>query len=270
MNCLPLQHSDSVKYLTFPHIEVRHAFSTRQGGVSEGAYSSLNLGYTVGDCPDRVGENRRRFARCLGVDDLPWLLSMDHGVEVARIDQVSAIEGQQSEGRRIPADACMTSKRNIPLSVTVADCVPVIFYDPRTQVAAVAHAGWRGTVNGIVARTIEAMVQAYGAQAWDIRVGIGPSIGPSSFEVGAEVAAEFTKAFPESTVVRPHPHPLEAAEGKAFVDLWQANRRMALSVGVLDSHIQCAQRCTMKEADLFFSHRRDRGKTGRLLAAIVL
>lgn len=268
MKKLPLVDAGPTKVVTFPHITARHGLSTRVGGVSEGYLGSLNAGFTVGDEPERVWENRSIFARHLGLESLTWLLSMTHGSEVAVVKEKPILPSDRTSrpATLYSADACVTDRPGVPLSLTVADCVPVFFQDPRRNVVGLAHAGWRGTVARIVGKTVETMTQLYGSRPEDVRVGIGPSIGPDSFEVGPEVMEEFAQAFPgREELVRSHPE----LKGKGYIDLWTANRFAALEAGVLDSHIVVSGWCTVAHPELFFSHRRDQGRSGRLIAAIV-
>ncbi len=262
------------KIVTFPHFEVLHGCSTRVGGVSQKPWDSLNTGFTVGDSPESVWENRNRFSACLGVSDLTWLLSMDHGHKVVEVltRPTGPFERSQKPKTHYSADACITNRPGVPLSLTVADCVPVLFHDPVTQSIGLAHAGWRGTVAGIVAETVKAMTASYGSRPEDILVGIGPSIGPEKFEVGPEVAAEFSTEFGSAghSVVRLHSDPDLASEGKSFVNLWEANTIMALRAGVSRDNVVISGWCTVSHPELFFSHRRDNGKTGRLLAGLIL
>ena len=261
------------RIVSLPNITVAHGLSTRVGGVSSGHWASFNAGFTVGDEAAKVWENRRRFAELLGVENLPWLLSMTHGTRVVRVEQLAPLPSDRSKRpiTHYEADACITNKPGIPLSLTVADCVPVFFHDPVVGAIGLAHAGWRGTVGGIVAKTVNAMQSHYGSSAKDIQVGIGPSIGPTAFEVGPEVAEEFRKEFAaDDGVVLPHPDPCGHSEGKAYVDLWTANQKMALRAGVPSANVSVSGWCTASHPDLFFSHRRDLGKTGRLLAGIIL
>lgn len=268
----PLVEVGEVKLVTLPNIKVPHCCSTRVGGVSQDHLGTLNAGFTVGDQTENVWRNRERIARHLGVPNLPWLLSMTHGKEVVRIDSAAPLPQDlaQRPTTSYSADGCITNVRGLPLTLTVADCVPVFFHDPVAGAIGVSHAGWRGTVAGIVKETVEAMVRNYGSKPTDVQVGIGPSIGPGAFEVGPEVLSEFEAEFPESGVVRTHPDAQAADEGKGFVDLWVANTLMARRAGVPLANIEVSGWCTVSHPDLFFSHRRDQGRSGRLLAGIVL
>jgi YfiH family protein len=268
MQRTPLKTVGPTKVVTFPHLAVKHGCSTRVGGVSQAPWDTLNTGFTVGDDPAAVWQNRRRFAACLGVDNLTWFLSMSHGKEVAQVQERPPLPSDQTAAPRpfYSADACITNQPGIPLNLTVADCVPVFFHDPKAGCIGLAHAGWRGTVAGIVTETVLAMGRAYGSQAKDVLVGIGPSIGPQKFEVGSEVVDEFQKAFPD------HPDLIASLDqpGKALIDLWRANTVMALRAGVPEQNVIVSGWCTVSHPDLFFSHRRDQGQSGRLLAGIIL
>ena len=269
----PVVPVENTKVVTFDHIPVPHGCSTRLGGVSEGHLESLNAGFTVGDSAQNVWENRARFSRHLGVENLPWLLSMDHGTQVVAVTEPAPLPADRTRrpATHYQADGCVTNVENVPLSLTVADCVPVFFYDPVVRAVGVTHAGWRGTVAGIVARTVECLEANYGSAPKDVRVGIGPSIGPEAFEVGAEVVKEFRDRFQDDPeIVLEHPDPTSREAGKAYVNLWQANRVTALWAGVSEENIRISGWCTASHPELFFSHRRDCGKSGRLLAGIVL
>jgi YfiH family protein len=268
MHKSPLKTVGATQVVTFPHLLVAHGCSTRVGGVSAAPWDTLNAGFTVPDDPAAVWENRHRFAACLGLENVTSLLSMTHGKEVARIDQPLLLPEDRSRAPRpvYSADACITDRPGLPLTLTVADCVPVFFHDPKVGCIGLAHAGWRGTVAGIVPETVKAMGRAYGSRPDDVLVGIGPSIGPQAFEVGPEVVEEFRAAFPEQIDLIS----VQAEGGKAFIDLWRANTAMALRAGVPEGNVVVSGWCTVGHPELFFSHRRDRGHTGRLLAGIIL
>lgn len=268
MSPLPLLSVGLTKVVAFPHLRVKHGCSTRVGGVSRSPFDSLNTGFSVSDDPSCVWENRHRFAAVLGMDNLAPLLSMNHGHQVAYVMSTPAVPKLLDQTVPAPyqADAAITNISNVPLSLTVADCVPVFFYDPVRRCIGLAHAGWRGTVAGIVYETVQQMHKIFSVRPTDLLIGIGPSIGPEAFEVGSEVAKVFEDTFAcASEVVRP-----VGNTDKAFVDLWRANTIMAQRAGVPKNNIQVSGWCTVSHPDLFFSHRRDQGQTGRLLAGIVL
>jgi YfiH family protein len=236
--------------------DVRHGFSTRRGGVSTGRYATLNVGAKWGDDPAHVEHNRRRLAAAGGFRlDRLFTATQVHGARVAVVvdgvlaDRVAAVE----------ADALVTIVPETVVGVYTADCVPILFSDGDGRVAA-AHAGWRGTVKGVGPATVEALVSV-GARREAIRAALGPSICAHCFEVGEEVAAEFERVAP-SSVLRP-------LGGKPHVDLWEANRRLLVDVGLDPARIDAAPPCTMCEKERFFSFRRDGGQIGQHLSFVV-
>lgn len=261
-----------------------HFVSTRAGGASRAPFASLNLGYGVGDDPQAVADNRSRLAAALGVSPPDLVTGRQvHGSHVHRVG--GAGTGPACRGRAdvgppasgtapdpVPpapvaeADALITATPGACLTVLVADCVPIVLFDPRTPAIGVAHAGWRGTVAGVAARTVAAMTAAFGTRPGDLVVGIGPSIGPADFEVGPEVAAAFARAFPEDW-----PGLVHAASGvRSRVDLWQANARQLAAAGVTAGRIAVAGISTPAATDRFYSHRAEAGRTGRFAAGAVL
>jgi purine-nucleoside/S-methyl-5'-thioadenosine phosphorylase / adenosine deaminase len=228
----------------------RHGFSTRRGGVSTGRYATLNVGGKWGDDPDKVAHNRRRLAAAGGFDlSRLFTARQVHGARIALI----VAHTQAERVAEAEADALVTQVPGAVLGVYTADCVPVLISDGEGRVAA-AHAGWRGTVAGVAAAAVEALV-SIGARRERLKAALGPSICAHCFEVGDEVAAK----FPESAVVR--------GAARPHVDLWEANRAQLAAAGVqaLDAHPPC----TMCEADRFFSFRRDGAQIGQHLSFIV-
>ncbi|MDB4969755.1 MAG: hypothetical protein JWN44_5444 [Myxococcales bacterium] len=235
---------------------VRHGFSTRRGGVSTGRYATLNVGGKWGDAPEAVAHNRRRLAAAGGFDlGRLYTARQVHGARVALVvDGTLAERVAESE-----ADVVVTAVPGTAVGVFTADCVPILVADGEGRVAA-AHAGWRGTVQGVAAAAVEALV-SIGARRERLRAALGPSICAHCFEVGDEVAAEFDKLVP-SAVVR--------AEGKKpHVDLWEANRRLLVAAGVQDSLVDAHPPCTMCEPERFFSFRRDGAGIGQHLSFVV-
>ncbi|HBQ18711.1 MAG TPA: peptidoglycan editing factor PgeF [Myxococcales bacterium] len=226
----------------------RHAFSTREGGVSEGPFASLNLARTVGDDPAAVAENARRFEAALECDRL-YEVSQVHGRAVERVSHEPV-----AEIRRREADALVTSVAGAAVAVRTADCVPILLADPASGAVAAVHAGWRGVAQNILRVALEELGAA------DPIAAIGPHIRLDAFEVGPEVAAEIARAVPGARVV-------EARAPRPHVDLAAAVRAQLAEAGVTE--IDDVGGCTHAEPARFFSHRRDAGKTGRHLSAIV-
>ena len=219
------------------------AFSTRRGGVSEGPFASLNLGVLTGDEPERVVANRRRLCAQVGVDPARGTMAwQQQGATVVR----ASGEGIVTPGtRHAPADGLWSDERGQPLVLLAADCLPIALVRADGDVPAVAilHAGWRGLLTGIVAAGAAALGGGRLAAA------IGPGIGPCCYAVGEDVASPFREAFGEDVV----------RQGR--LDLWTAAERALRRAGCGD--VERADLCTACRPELFFSHRRDRGRTGR-------
>jgi YfiH family protein len=234
---------------------VRHGFSTRRGGVSTGRYATLNVGGKWGDDPDHVAHNRRRLAAAAGFDwSRLYTAKQVHGARVALV-----VEGTLPERvAETEADVVATAVPGTVVGVYTADCVPILLSDGDGRVAA-AHAGWRGTVQGVASAAVEALV-SIGAERERLRAALGPSICARCFEVGDEVAAEFDRVTP-SAVIRTDGH-------KPHVDLWAANRALLVAAGVPAESIDAAPPCTMCEPERFFSFRRDGGGIGQQLSFV--
>lgn len=240
--------------------QLKHGVFTRKGGVSSAPFASLNLGGNVGDDPQAVRCNHERMYATLGVDDgracSVWQV---HSADIVIADA-------PVRGRRwlACADAMMTDCTELPLSMRFADCTPILLHDPVRGVIAMAHAGWRGTVQGIAGKTVVAMARSYGSRPTDIQAGIGPSIGPDRYQVGEEVVAAVVDHFGTiDGLIRCDP-----ADGTAYFDLWAANRLDLERAGV--EQIDVAGICTAEHTDAFFSHRAEKGRTGRFGAVMCL
>jgi YfiH family protein len=160
-------------------------------------------------------------------------------------------------------DALISDTPGVYLMLRFADCVPVLFYDPVRRAVGLAHAGWRGTVEKIGQATVQAMVETFGCRPVDILAGIGPSIGPCCYEVGDEVVEAARAAFPVA------PHLVDRrANGRDHLDLWEANRHQLVARGL--AKVEVSGLCTACRTDEWFSHRAERGRTGRLGAVIGL
>lgn len=262
MVCGVLQReaSQDVVYYVSPQLRrlgVPHAFSTRCGGVSQPPFESLNLGNPSGceirDDSECIRENYRRLQCAIGCQDLPrrWVHQV-HGNRVERVRRGEPfISGVQ-------ADALVGDDPQQILAVRVADCVPILLSSGDGRRVAAVHAGWRGVVGDVVGAAIAAL----GDEPQSMVAAIGPCIGFDAFEVGPEVLQRFRHAFDGQAPVR------EAANGKGFVDLRHAVRLQLLRHGLREDRIDTTDRCTFRDADEFFSHRRDNGVTGRLAALV--
>ena len=241
--------------------EIVHFVSTRYGGVSGPPFESLNVGFTAGDDDSSVRRNRQILAENLGIDVAQMVLSKQQHTDIIRV-----IKDDYDGGRIIPevADAMVTDRPGWCLSVIVADCVPILMFEPEKKVVAAVHAGWRGTVKRILQKTVELMIGQYGVSADKIIAGIGPSIGPCCYEVGPEVASEVrdSQSGPESLLI-------VGDSDRFLLDLWEANRRQLLEAGVHGDNIELSGLCTSCNHDRFYSYRYFGGRTGRMAAGVM-
>jgi YfiH family protein len=240
------------------HIGVPHAFSTRIGGISPKPFDSLNLGNPNGcdiqDLSERIRENYRLLMSASGCEgrELLWLHQI-HGGRVVRVRRSSPHDNNTQ------ADALVSDDPSRMLSVRVADCVPVLLSSGDGRSVAAVHAGWRGVV---VQAVVEALREVCGDNASHVVAAIGPSIGYDSFEVGNEVLDEFARVFGADAPMR------TGSEGKGRIDLRECLRRQLIAAGVPEDRIDLTDRCTFRDSDEFFSHRRDKGISGRMAAII--
>jgi YfiH family protein len=242
---------NGVTWLACPALGTPHGFSTRRGGESEGPFAALNLGVSAGDDEPTVRRNRAAWAQALGLEGPIAGMHQTHGGDVHAV----AARPQET----IYGDAIVSNTPDLPIGVYTADCTPILLHDPGTGAVGAVHAGWRGTVAQVVANAVARMAREYGADPARIKAAIGPAIGPCCFEVGEEVAEAFA-AWPQAVVRdgRPKPH----------IDLFTANRDQLVAAGLRPEHVFVSHACTSCQADLYFSWRRDHGKTGRMQAAI--
>lgn len=224
-----------------------HGFPERTGGVSRGLRGSLNLGVRWGDEPDHVETNRRLLAAHAGYD--PAQLQVTRHVHGSNVWRVGEPLSEAAE-----FDGLVCDQVGPVLGAFAADCIPLVFAEPVARVCGAAHAGWRGTVDGVARNVIRRMVEL-GARADRLRVALGPSIGPCCFEVGPEVVAAFREAFGEVAGM------IVAGPRKPHVDLRVAMRAQLERAGVRPEHIDDQPPCTRCEAERFFSYRRD-GREG--------
>lgn len=224
-------------------------FSTRHGGGSDGPYASLNLGLSVGDDAAQVRENRRRLFEAVGfsVDQLA-LAGQVHGAEVMEVVEAGGYRGY---------DAMVTRRPGLLLCISAADCAAVLLADAEARVVGACHAGWRGTVARVVVRTVAAMTRL-GAAPSRLRAYVSPCISAEHFEVGPEVARQFAPAF-----VRRLP-----GQEKRHVDLKAAIAAQLAEAGLASGRVEVSPHCTFAEADAFFSHRAQKGRTGRMMGFI--
>jgi YfiH family protein len=242
---------------------VRAGFTTRNGGVSRPPYNSLNLGYNTEDARHNVEGNRSTLARTF---DLPPHLLLTvrqvHGDDILVIDQPNP---DVSHFLTVECDAIVTNQPGVLVGVLVADCFPVLLYDPRQQVAAAVHAGWRGAAAGILGRTIAAMQRLFDCRPDELLAAVGPGIGAHRYEVDRPVREAFRAGTGHWTEIA-----REVALGKWQLDLRKSCQLQLLDAGLQVACIDLAEECTCCHRELFFSHRRDNGETGRQIGFIGL
>jgi len=252
-------HHNGLRYFQFETLKTRHAVFTRQGGVSPEPWESLNVGGTVGDDLERVRKNRNLSLNALGRNPE----SVFDVWQVHSADAVCA-NAPRPEGESLrQADIILTDKRDVTLFMRFADCVPILFHDPRKGVVGVAHAGWMGTLRDVAASTVKAMQAQYGSNPADILAGIGPSIGPDHYEIGADVILQVMQKFGDDSE-----QVLKSHNGKIHFDLWKTSQLLLERAGV--GKIETAEICTACHTDDWFSHRAEKGRTGRFGALISL
>ncbi len=253
-------------YYTFPSLDalgfVRHGFSTRLGGVSEGIYASMNLSFTRGDDDRAVRENLDRFCAVLGERAENVVVSAQtHTTHTVAVTAADRGRGVTRPREYTDVDGLMTDEASVVLCTQYADCVPLFFADPVRRVVATSHAGWRGTVNGMARVTVEDMTARYGCRPQDIVAGIGPSIGLCCFEVDEPVAEAFAAAG-----MAEYCH--ADGNGKYHIDLRAVNRRFMLEAGIPAAQITVADLCTRCHPDVLWSHRACGKERGSLAAFI--
>lgn len=245
--------------ITSDAIEARHGFFTRKGGASSGIFSGLNCGPGSSDQAEVVAINRARVAEAMGVDP-------SHLLSIHQIHSPDVIHVTGPLTDRPRADAMVTATPGLALGILTADCQPVLFHDPKARIIGAAHAGWRGTRDGVLEATVESMV-ALGAQRGDIVAVIGPTISQSAYEVGPEFFESFTDDDPASARF------FIAGKGDRYLfDLpaFGLSRLRAAGVG----HAEWTRHCTYRDSERFFSYRRTthagEADYGRLISTIRL
>ena len=258
---MPFHEHNDLRYFTFDIFEksLSQAVFTRRGGVSPAPFRSLNLGGSVGDDPSHVAENRIRSFDALGrapgsIHDV-WLV---HGTDIVYADSPRPLEEHPQR-----ADIILTDNPQVSLFMRFADCVPLFFHDPKRHVIGIAHAGWMGTVKGVAKTAVEGMMEKYGSKPQDIVAGIGPSISVDHYEVKEDVIAPFRESFGKDSEKI-----IQTRDGKTYLDLWTANQIQLNRAGV--EQVQVAGLCTACHLDDWFSHRAEKGKTGRFGALLAL
>ncbi len=267
-HCVRNEDGTDLEYLTFPLLEkteaVRHLFSTRIGGVSEGEYASMNFSIARGDREEAVLENYKRIAGILGCDINDMVAShQTHTTNIRRVTGADRGKGISRERDYENVDGLMTDEPGIVLVTYYADCVPLYFVDPVHRAIGLAHSGWRGTAERMGECMVRAMQDAFGSRPEELYAAIGPSICRDCYEVSEDVALRF--ADMGEAVVLPGKAP-----GKYQLDLWLANERILEQAGIPGKQIAVTDLCTCHNSEFLFSHRASGGKRGNLGAFLML
>lgn len=254
-----------IHLIQFPHFIAAglkaHGISTRKGGVSQGPVASLNMGKRSLDLQENIIENQRRAAEALGVSPGSFVFSDQvHGTRIREVTLENLTEPISE------TDGLMTAVQGVTLVTLYADCMPILMYDPEHHAIGMVHSGWRGTAQGIGPGLVQAMADRYGSKPERLLAALGPSIGACCFEVGEEVVSTFKAMDP----LKNDSDWLTFQNGNPHVDLNHINRLLLLNAGVDSRQIKSASLCTQCNSDLFYSHRRDRGNTGRMAALMAL
>lgn len=253
---MKIEHHNGIALYRFHQLssfpQLRHGITTRQGGDSRPPFDSLNLARGVGDAPARVTVNRRRLLDAFPAADVVFVHQV-HGCGVAVLDGRT-----QPVDSRLPgeADAIVTRRSGWLLTILVADCQPVMLFDPVGGVIANIHSGWRGSVANVIGRTVAVMTARFGCRPGDIRAGIGPSLGPCCAEF-----VNFRTEIPEAL--------WSYRRSGAHFDFWALSRDQLLQAGLRPAHIETGGICTRCRSDVFFSYRAAQ-LTGRMAAVIGL
>ncbi len=236
---------------------LRHGFLGRNGGNSQGAFASLNVSFSVGDDPQAVKDNYCAMKGAVGMAGTRMVTMRqrhgDHVIDVA-VPCKDAGEG----------DAMVTEAPGVFLGVLTADCVPILCWanTPRRKLAAVIHAGWRGTLSGVAAKTVRHIENRYGTGPQELWCAVGPAIGPCCYEIGADVSEPLVRAWGDTAEAS-----RECRDGKTYLDLRRLNTALLAAAGVPEERISTTGPCTACSATEFFSYRRESsigaGITGR-------
>jgi YfiH family protein len=260
-NGLVYEHAGTLPVYRFEQLNgdpaLIHAIFTRLGGISTPPYESLNLGHSVGDDPIAVETNHARVYQALEIPRSQVVTChLTHGDDTFVVE---AADGGRVVGR---GDAMVTADAGLFLGMRFADCVPILLHDPVRRAVGLAHAGWRGTVQNVAGSAVQTMINDLGCSPKSIRAMIGPSIGPCCYQVGEDVIRAGETIVTRKSASGSDMQLFSRRNGQhAHFDLWEANRRQLEAAGV--DQVMIAGLCTACRTDHFFSHRAERGRTGR-------
>lgn len=264
---MTLNENKGVPYLTYNRLSdidfIRHAFSTKHGGVSTDEWTSMNFAFSRGDNPENVLENYKIFSDAVGFDYNSLVTSsQDHHTYVRPVTKNECGIGIWREKDIMSVDALITNEPNVTLVTHYADCTPLFFVDTVGKAIGLAHAGWRGTVGKIGEEVIKKMTALYGTNPSNVVVAIGPAISKCCYEVDKDCAENFynLKDLDNSKFIFPK------EDGKYMIDLLETNRQIVMKEGVKKENIVLSDLCTKCNSDLLWSHRATNGHRGTMCA----
>lgn len=263
---------NKVPVLKFPLLEtlpfVKHLFTTKEGGVSQGDFASMNVSFTRGDDKEHVLENYRRIAGIFDVKPEDIVVShQTHTTNVLRVSKKDGGKGVVYDRDYENVDGLVTNEKNLVLCTMYADCVPLYFVDVKNKAIGLSHSGWKGTAGKMGEKTLIKMAEEFGTKPEDVYAAIGPSICMDCYEVSGDVIEAFSNIFTEEEM---RLICYRKENGKYQLDLWKANEIILLNAGVLKEHIEVTRLCTHCNSDRMFSHRRTGDKRGNLGAFLSL
>ncbi|MCK5706233.1 MAG: peptidoglycan editing factor PgeF [Candidatus Aureabacteria bacterium] len=262
---------DSITLFSFENLSkysyLTNFTSSKNGGFSPNPYASLNLSYNVNDNKAFVRKNRKKLSRITSIPFKNFIFCEQvHGSKVTVIDKNELEKQKTKEYILNGADAMVTDIPEICLIILTADCVPVILFDPKKKVIAALHAGWKGTVQLITQKTVNAMEKRYGSKTENIIACIGPSICASCYEVGVDVI----KKIKDSCSLNSEILEDRIIKNKRYLDLCKANKEQLIFSGINENNIEESHLCTSCSNNIFYSYRKQKGKTGRFATGIML
>lgn len=258
---MPFHEQNGLRYFWFDIFPagVKQAVFTRRGGLSPQPWASLNLGGSVGDAPEHVAQNRVHVFKTMDRDPASihdvWLV---HGTDIVHAEAPRLLSEPAPK-----ADILFTDNPDVTLFMRFGDCVPLLFHDPVQKAIGIAHAGWMGTVKGVAEVAVEGMMTRYGSKPEHIQAAIGPSIGVDHYEVGEEVVFQVQEKFGKDAE-----RVIQKRDGSTYLDLWTANLIQLNRAGV--TQVEVPEICTACHLEDWFSHRAEKGKTGRFGALMAL
>lgn len=261
-------HTEGVPYISFDIFDdidfIRHGFSTRLGGVSEGIYESMNLSFTRGDDATKVARNFELIGEALLIDPKDMVYAMQtHTTNVLRVGADRSGMGVVKERDFADVDGLITNEPGVCLVTSYADCVPIFLVDEKTHSIGLSHSGWRGTIGNISCETINKMKLEFGTNPLDIKAVIGPSICDKCYEVSADVAEQFLASYGDEVARK-------IANNKYLLNLQYANQINLIKAGVPEKNIYTSTYCTCCNPKLLFSHRASKGERGGMCGFLMI